>query len=342
MIRVGIVGYGYWGPNLARAVAEVDATAIGVIADFSPQALARAGQRHPSALLASNWQEAVADPGIDAVIVATPVSTHYEIALAALRAGKHVLVEKPMTDSPVKAARLVEEAAKRSLVLMVDHTFVYTGAIKAIRSLMDAGELGNIYYYDSIRVNFGLFQRDVNVIWDLAAHDFAIIDYLFQTKPVAISASAAGVLPGGQQNMAYLSVFFEDGAMAHLNVNWLAPVKVRQTLIGGSRRMVIYDDMQTSEKVKIYDRGVALGDEAATARDRRVSYRLGDMWAPALSPKEALVTEIEQFFDCIQRSARPTTDGESGLRVVEMLAAATSSTVMRGQPVELGALRKAS
>ena len=342
MIRVGIIGYGYWGPNLARAVAEVDASAVRVIADSSTRALGRAGQRHPSALLVSNWHEAVADPAIDAVIVATPVSTHYEIALAALRAGKHVLVEKPMADSPVKAARLVEEAAKRSLVLMVDHTFVYTGAIRAIRGLMDAGELGDIYYYDSIRVNFGLFQRDVNVIWDLAAHDFAIIDYLFKSEPVAISASAAGFLPGSQENMAYLSVFFEGGSMAHLNVNWLAPVKVRQTLIGCSRRMVIYDDMQTSEKVKIYDRGVALGDQAATAHDRRVSYRLGDMWSPALSPKEALLTEIEQLFDCIEHGSRPTTDGESGLRVVEMLAAATSSTVMRGQPVELGALRKAS
>ena len=340
-MRFAVIGYGYWGPNIARAVSEIDAAAIQVIADFSSAALERAGRRHPSALLMSDWRDAINDPSVDAVIVATPVSTHFDIALAALKAGKHVLVEKPMADSVLKASLLVEEAAKRSLLLMVDHTFVYTGAIQTIRGLIDAGKIGDIYYYDSTRINLGLFQHDVNVIWDLAVHDFAIMDYLFDAEPVAISANAAGFLPANPENMAHLSVFFSDGAMAHLNVNWLAPVKVRQTLIGGSERMIIYDDMQTSEKVKIYDRG-ATCDSLGTATDKRVSYRIGEMWAPAISSKEALVTEIEQFVHCIESGLKPPTDGESGLRVVEMLTAATRSTVMRGQPIELGNLRKAS
>lgn len=342
MIRVGIIGYGYWGPNLARAVAEIDASALAMIADQSPAALERAGKRHPSALLVTDWRDLIDNPSIDAVIVATPVSTHFDIALAALRAGKHVLVEKPMADTVRKAEILVEQAAKRGRVLMVDHTFIYTGAVQTIRDLIDSDRIGDIYYYDSIRVNLGLFQRDVNVIWDLAAHDFAIIDYLFDTAPVAISASAARCVPDSPENMAHLSVYFDDGAMAHLNVNWLAPVKVRQTLIGGSRRMVIYDDMQTSEKVKIYDRGVDIAEEPGSAHERRVSYRSGEMWAPAIAPKEALLSEIEQFFHCVENNARPTSDGQCGLRVVEMLAAATNSTLTRGRPIELGALRKAS
>jgi len=275
-------------------------------------------------------------------MIATPVSTHFEIAMAALKAGKHVLVEKPMAETPARASRLVDEAARRSLVLMVDHTFVYTGAVQKIRELVASGDLGDIYYYDSTRINLGLIQRDVSVIWDLAVHDFAILDFLLQSRPTAISASAARFLPGSPENMAQLSIYFEDGAMAHLNVNWLAPVKVRQTLIGASRKMVIYDDMQTSEKVKVYDRGVAISDDPREAYDRLISYRLGDMWAPALSAKEALVTEIQEFARCIGSGARPVTDGECGLRVVEMLAAASRSSAMRGRPVELGQLRQAS
>lgn len=342
MIRVGIVGYGYWGPNLARAVAEIDAAAVYSIADFSPQALERAGRRHPSAVLVSDWRSTVTDPAIDAVIVATPVSTHFEIALEALKAGKHVLVEKPMADSVLKARLLAEEANRRNRVLMVDHTFIYTGAVRTIRGLIDEGRLGDVYYYDSTRINLGLFQRDVNVIWDLAAHDFAIMDYLFDAGPAAISATAAGFLPDSPENMAHLAVYFEDGAMANLNVNWLAPVKVRQTLIGGSRRMVIYDDMQASEKIKVYDRGVTVSDDPAAIREQRVSYRMGEMWAPAIPTKEALLTEIEEFFSCIEHGRRPDSDGESGLRVVEMLSAASKSMAMRGQPVDLSPLRKAS
>jgi predicted dehydrogenase len=342
MIRLAIIGYGYWGPNLARAAAEVEATEVAAIADPSAAARERAGRRHPSARLLADWREAINDPAVDAVMIATPVATHFELALAALRSGKHVLVEKPMADAAANAALLIEEAARRGLALMVDHTFVYTPAVRALRELVTAGSLGDVYYYDSTRINLGLFQRDVNVIWDLAVHDFAILDHLLEASPVAISASAASFVANSPDNIAHLSVYYSSGAMAHLNVSWLAPVKVRQTLIGGSRRMVIYDDMQASEKIKIYDRGIAVSDDPQQIHDRLISYRVGDMASPALSAKEALVTEIEHFADCIATGTRPLTDGESGLRIVEMLTAATRSSRLRGQPVELGALREAS
>lgn len=339
MINIGIAGYGYWGPNLARAVSESGALRVEMIADMSERARDRAAQRHPSARLTGDILEMIRDPKVDAVMIATPVHTHYELALAALRAGKHVLVEKPMTDSPATSAHLVEEAARRGLILMVDHTFIYTGAIQAISKLITTGELGDLYYYDSTRVNLGLFQHDVNVIWDLAVHDFSIMDHLIPSRPAAISASAAGFLSNSPENMAHLTVYYECGAMAHLNVNWLAPVKIRQTLIGGSKKMVIYDDMQPSEKVKIYDRGAMRKPDSY---EHLISYRLGDMYAPALSSKEALLTEAQEFARCIETGAVPTTDGRNGLRVVEMLAAATRSTEQRGHPVDLIGLKVAS
>jgi predicted dehydrogenase len=343
MIRLGVIGYGYWGPNLARAAAEADSTQIAGIADLSAAARDRAGRRHPSARLFADWHEMLADPAVDAVMIATPVATHFEIALAALRAGKHVLVEKPMADAAANAALLIEEAAKRTLTLMVDHTFVYTPAVRALRDLVTAGSLGDIYYYDSTRVNLGLFQHDVNVIWDLAVHDLAIMDYVLPgQQPVAVSATGLSHVPGKPENVAYLTVFFAENLIAHVNVNWLAPVKIRQTLVGGSRKMIVYDDLEPSEKIKIYDRGVAVSDDPQQIHDRLISYRVGDMASPALSAKEALITEVEHFAACIETGARPLTDGESGLRIVEMLTAASRSSRLRGQPIELGALKEAS
>lgn len=339
MINIGIAGYGYWGPNLCRAVAESGCARVEMIADMAEPARARAALRHPSARLTGDILEMIADPKVDAVMIATPVTTHFPLAMAALKAGKHVLVEKPMAETPGKAAILVQEAASRSLVLMVDHTFVYTGAVQKIAALIAEGELGDIYYYDSTRVNLGIFQRDVDVIWDLAVHDFAILDHLMSSKPVAVTASSANCIAGSQANLAHISVYYDDGAMAHLNVNWLAPVKIRQTVIGGSRRMVIYDDMQTSEKVKVYDRGAALGDNPY---ESMVSYRLGDMRAPALSSKEALLTEVQEFVRCVETGATPLSDGRSGMRVVDLLSAASMSSKRRGVPIELELKREAS
>ncbi|KEO58756.1 Gfo/Idh/MocA family protein [Thioclava indica] len=339
MINVGVAGYGYWGPNLARAVSESGCARVEMIADRDSTARGRAAQRHPAARLSDDILEMIADPKVDAVMIATPVASHFSLAMAAIQAGKHVLVEKPMADTPQRAAQLVEAAARKGVILMVDHTFIYTGAVQKISELMHSGELGKMYYYDSTRVNLGIFQRDVDVIWDLAVHDIAILDHLLGASPIAVSASAAACIKGSPANMAHLSIYYDDGVMAYLNVNWLAPVKIRQTVIGGSQRMVIYDDMQTSEKVKVYDRGAAPGSDPY---EPLVSYRLGDMRAPALSSKEALVTEVQEFARCIDTKATPLTDGVGGLRVVELLAAATLSTTRRGFPVELGQKREAS
>ncbi|WP_375686965.1 Gfo/Idh/MocA family protein [Pseudooceanicola sp. LIPI14-2-Ac024] len=339
MIRIGLAGYGYWGPNLARAVSEAGETVVEMIADQSEAALERAGTRHPSARLTRSIPEMIADPKVDAVMIATPVHTHFDLAMAAIRAGKHVLVEKPMAETPDRARLLVDAADRRGVVLMVDHTFVYTGAVQKIASLIREGRIGDLFYYNSTRVNLGIFQRDVNVIWDLAVHDFAIMDHLFTARPAAISASAAGFIDGSPENLAHLTIFFEDGAQAHLNVNWLSPVKIRQILIGGSRQMIVYDDMLNSEKVKIYDRGA---QAPTTPYADMVAYRLGDMHAPALSTKEALLTEVEEFARAITEGDAPMTDGIGGLRVVEMLAAASKSTQMRGFPVDLMTQRVAS
>jgi predicted dehydrogenase len=341
MIGIGIVGYGYWGPNLARCVAETEGCRLAGVADFSAAALARAGRRHPGVALHGAPRDLIEDPAVDAIIVATPVATHFELAVAALRAGKHVMVEKPMTSCSADARLLIDEAARRRLVLMVDHTFVYTGAVQKIGEIMRAGDLGEVYYYDSTRVNLGLFQQDVNVIWDLAVHDLSVLDYLLQESPVAVSASGAGHIRGRQENMAHLTMFYRSGTVAHLNVNWLAPVKVRQTLIGGSRRMVVWNDLEPSEKIKVYDRGVSLG-EGVDPTTARIAYRSGDMWAPQISVKEALLTEMEHFVDCVVHGREPLTSGHSGLRIVETLEAATISLRQRGQPIDIAPVRMAS
>jgi predicted dehydrogenase len=347
MIGVGVVGYGYWGPNLARCVADIDSCFVSAIADQSPAALAKAAKRHPAARLVSDWRELVSDSQTNAVFVATPVDTHFEIALEALRAGKHVLVEKPMTTTAHEAEILIEEAARRGLTLMVDHTFIYTGAVQKIRDLVVKGEIGDLFYYDSTRINLGLFQRDVSVIWDLAVHDFAIMDYIMGATPVAVSANGASHITGGPENVAYITLYLDNGATAHVNVNWLAPVKIRQTLIGGSRRMIVYDDLQPSEKVKVYDRGVNLSAGDITTNPENVhkmliSYRMGEMWAPELSVREALLTEIEHFATCVENKAMPLSSGESGLRVVKALEAASLSMRQKGRPVDLLNLRQAS
>lgn len=341
MIGVGVVGYGYWGPNLARSFGEVEDCRVAAIADSSPTALARAGKRHPGARLVANWRDLLVDPDIDAVVVATPVVTHHEIALAALRAGRHVLVEKPMTATAAEAQDLVEEAARRRLVLMVGHTFVYSSAVRRMRELLDTDALGKIYYYDSTRINLGLFRRDVNVVWDLAIHDLSILQYLFVRQPLAVSANGVSHVVSNPENMAQVSLYYDEGMIAHVNVNWLAPVKVRQVLLGGSKKMIVYDDLQPSDKLKVYDRGVNLGGHPDEVRQILVNYRMGDMWSPQLSTAEPLVTEAQHFIESITTSAVPVTDGGLGCRVIEILEAATQSMRRRGHPVEMRRLRAA-
>jgi predicted dehydrogenase len=341
MIGVAVIGHGYWGPNLARCFAETDNCELVAIADPSSAALARAAKRHPSARLLSDWRELLADPRVDAVAVATPVNTHHEIARAALMAGRHVLVEKPMTDTADQARSLIDEAARRSLVLMVGHTFVYSPAVRKMHELVTSGDLGQVYYYDSTRINLGLFQKDVNAIWDLAVHDLSILQHLLHESPSAVSASGVSHVSGSPENMAHVTLYYSD-AVAHLNVNWLAPVKVRQVLVGGSRKMIVYNDLEPSEKIKVYDRGVNVAGDPEEIYRMRVSYRIGDMWAPCLSTTEPMLTETAHFIACVETAGTPITDGNLGLGVVEILEAATRSMRQRGHPVELGPFRKAS
>lgn len=334
-IRIGVIGYGYWGPNLVRSFAEIPGAEVIAVSDFKLDRLAKVRSRYPSVKLTTNSQDLFADPRIDAIAIATPVSTHYDLALAALQAGKHVLVEKPMTVSSPQAMRLIDEAQKRNLVLMVDHTFVYTGAVQKMQELVATKAIGDVYYYDSVRVNLGLFQHDVNVIWDLAVHDLSIMDYVLPSQPYAVSATGMNHLPSEPENIAYLTLFFEHNLIAHIHVNWLAPVKVRRTLLGGSQKMICYDDLEPSEKIRVYDKGITVNGSPENVYQMLVGYRTGDMWAPKLDMTEALQTEALHFIHCIQSGDRPITDGEAGLRVVRILEAATQSIKQQGRLVEL-------
>jgi len=341
MIRVGVIGYGYWGPNLVRNFFETPGAQVVCVADKRADRLKGVQARFPTVKVVEGARELIDDTSIDAVVIATPVSTHFELAMAALRAGKHVLVEKPMASSADQAQQLIAAAEAAGRTLMVDHTFVYTGAVRKIRQYVDDGSLGDIYYYDSARVNLGLFQHDVNVIWDLAVHDLSIMDHVLPFRPVAVSATGLGHVSGGKENIAFLTLFFDSPLIAHLHVNWLAPVKLRRTLIGASRKMIVYDDMEQSEKIKVYDKGITVNQQLNSEKlhDILVGYRMGDVLAPHLDISEALRVEAAHFVECIEKRQRPITDAESGLRVVRVLEAATQSMRMRGQPVELPAAR---
>ena len=342
MIKIGVIGYGYWGPNLVRNFAETPGAKVAAVADFDTAKLALVQRRFPGCKATTDHRELLRDPEIDAIVIATPVRTHYALALEALRAGKHVWVEKPMTETAAEAKHLVDEACKRDRILLVDHTFIYTGAVAKMHEIIRSGQLGKIYYYDSIRVNLGLFQRDVSVISDLAVHDFSILDHLLDEHPVAVTASGTNHFPGTPENLAYVTLFYESGTIAHANVSWLAPVKVRQILVGGSDKMITYDDLETSEKVKVYDKGVSFTDDPEKIQEMRVGYRTGDMWAPKLAVTEALRVEGEHFVDCIVNQRKPRTDGELGLRVVEIIEAANESMRNRGATVDISTRKKAS
>jgi predicted dehydrogenase len=342
MINIGIVGYGYWGPNLVRNFAETPGATVAAVADLDTAKLELVRRRFPAVKTTTNFQDLLADASIDAIAVATPVSTHFEIGMAALRAGKHLWLEKPMAETSYQAHKLVDEAERRGRVLIVDHTFIYTGAVRKMGEIIKSGDLGRVYYYDSIRVNLGLFQRDVSVISDLAVHDFSILDYLLGEHPVAVSASGINHFPGTPENLAYITLFYSSGTIAHANVSWLAPVKVRQILVGGSKKMITYDDLEPSEKIKIYDKGVSFTDDPQQIQEMRVGYRTGDMWAPKLAVTEALRVEGEHFVDCIEHGKTPETDGRLGLRVVELIEAATSSMRGKGETVYIRHQEKAA
>lgn len=335
MINLGLIGYGYWGPNLLRNFAETPGLNVSAVSDLDTSKLALVQRRYPAVKTTTDYRELLNDPAIDAIAIATPVRTHFELARAALRAGKHLWLEKPMTENMAQARELVDEAERRHRTLLIDHTFVYTGAVAKMAEIIQAGELGQVYYYDSVRVNLGLFQRDVSVISDLAVHDFSILDHLLNEHPVAVSASGTNHFPGTPENLAYVTLFYESGTIAHANVSWLAPVKVRQILVGGSKKMITYDDLQPSEKVKVYDKGVSMTDDPQKIQEMRVGYRTGDMWAPKIAVTEALRIEAEHFVDCVEHDKTPRTDGHLGLRVVELIEAASESMRHKGETVYL-------
>ena len=335
MIRIGVIGYGYWGPNLVRNFADRPDARVTVVADRRPDRLEEAQRRYPTIRVTAEASDLIADPAVDAVVIATPVALHFDLATAALRAGKHVLVEKPIAATSDEASRLIDDAARRRLVLMVDHTFVYTGAVQKIRELVRSGELGDLYYYDSVRINLGLFQQDVDVLWDLAVHDLSIMDFVLSQQAVVVSATGLSHVQGNPKNIAYMTMFFDGPMIAHVHASWLAPVKVRRTLLGGSRRMIVFDDLETSEKIRVYDSGISVDPSPENVYQMLIGYRTGDMWAPKLAVSEALAVEAAHFVDCVSRGARPQTDGEAGLRVVRLLEAASASMQSYGRPVEI-------
>ncbi len=337
MIKVGVIGYGYWGPNIVRNLSAQGNFQVVAVCDQNPDALKRAKHAYPAIEVTSNPATITGSPRIDAVAIVTPVWTHYELAKAALQNGKHVFVEKPFTASAAQAEELIALADQKHLVIMVDHTFLFTGAVRKIHELVNAGVLGELYYYDSLRVNLGLFQHDVNVVWDLAPHDLSIMNHLIRDEPEAIAAAGETHI-NGHEDVAFITVFFPRHTIAHINVNWLSPVKVRTTLIGGEKKMLVWNDLEADEKVRVYDRGVKT-DNSIDRHKLLVSYRSGDMWAPKLEQTEALKEEFSYFHDCIVNSQTPINGGVAGWRVVRIIEAAIQSMKRKGEPVLLAPTR---
>ena len=335
MVGIGVIGYGYWGPNLVRNFSQAKGAHVAAVCDQRPERRALVEKVYPSVKTYADVDEMLSSPDVHAVAVATPVTSHFPLTMRALKAGKHVFVEKPFASTVAEGEQMVAEAEQRKLTLMVDHTFIYTSAVRKIKELITNGSLGDLYYYDSVRINLGLFQSDVSVLWDLAVHDLSIMDFLIERSPVMVAATGMAHVPGRPENMAYLTCFFTNNLIAHFHVNWLAPVKVRQTLISGSEKMIVYDDIEMSEKLKVYDKGITLDQDDDTVYQRHVGYRSGDMWAPRLDNVEALGIETEHFIECIETGRQPLSSGQAGLRVVRILEAASRSMANHGQPIEL-------
>jgi predicted dehydrogenase len=333
IINFGVIGYGYWGPNIARNLMAVEGSRVQAIAEINPAARARAQKAYPGVTVTANASEVVTSPEIDAIAVVSPVWTHYELARAALENGKHVFVEKPFTSTAAQGEELINLAVRKNLKIMVDHTFLFTGAVRRIAQLIDEGALGNLYYYDSTRVNLGLFQHDINVLWDLAPHDLSIMNHLIKASPEAVVATGEGHL-NEYEDVAYVTIYFPDRVIAHINVNWLSPVKVRMTLIGGEKRMLVWNDLEADEKVKIYDKGVQITSSEGMY-ELLVNYRSGDMWSPQLEQVEALRLELSYFAECITTGKEPFNNGLAGLKVVKTLEAASQSLSKRGSLVYL-------
>jgi len=334
MFNVAVIGYGYWGPNIVRNFNAIEGIKVVSVCDINPLALKRAKSYCPHLKASTEYRDITRAKDIDAIAIVTPVSTHFPLAKEALLNGKHIFVEKPFVSKSSDAEELILLADKKKLKIMVDYTFLFTGAVKKIKEFIDDNTLGKLYYYDSTRINLGLFQHDVNVIWDLASHDLSIMDFVLREKPVAISAIGAGHFASGIENIAYIAVRFNSNMIAHFNINWLSPVKVRTTMVGGEKKMLVWDDLETDEKIKVYDKGVNLKSKEGVYK-LLVEYRSGDMWSPRIDHIEALKLETEYFIDCILNKKNPINDGLAGARVVKMLEAADKSLKNNGELVKL-------
>jgi len=335
MINIGLIGYGYWGPNLARNFDNNPDLNLKSICEFSDNRLKAAARLYKHTEMTKSVDDLFDDTDLDAIAIATPVSTHYDLAKNAFINGKHVWIEKPMTEKVEQAEELVDLAEKNEKVLLVDHTFIYTGVVRKMKTLIRSGEVGDLVYYDSTRVNLGLFQQDVDVIWDLAAHDLSIMDHLIPNKKLTVSATGSHFYGEDIVAKSLLTIYMENNVVGHINVSWVSPVKIRQTLVGGTSKMILWDDNNPSEKIKVYDKGVELFETKEDLYRMKVQYRVGDMYAPRIQEIEALAVETEHFVDCMNNGKKPETDGVSGLQVVKVLVASKESLKMKGAPVEL-------
>jgi predicted dehydrogenase len=327
MLGVAVIGCGYWGPKLVRNFSRPPASHVTAVCDLRYERAARVGVEFHVPKVTDRPEEVIRASDVQLVVVATPSASHFEIARRALELGKHVLVMKPLTTRVDHAEELCDLADRKGVLLAVDHTFVYTGAVRKMKALIEAGEIGELYYLDSVRINLGLIQPDVSVLWDLAPHDVAIMDYLIDREPTKVSAIGASHGGSPTENIAYLTVGYDGALLAHMHVNWLAPVKVRSTIVGGSKKMMIYDDMEPSEKLKVYDKGFSIQREMAPEESAKwmVAYRSGDMHAPNLDAREALSVEAEELLAALAGRGKVAADGRAGLRVVRVLEAAQQS-----------------
>ena len=335
MTNLGVIGVGYWGPNIIRNAYASKRFTVKSCADKKDDRLKYISSIYPAIQTTRDYKEIIHDPDIDAVAICTPVFSHYEIALAALKAGKHILIEKPMTSTAAQAEELINLAEQKNLTILVDHTFLFTGAVGKIKELVENKEIGDIYYFDSVRVNLGLFQHDVNVVWDLAPHDISIMDHVINRQAESITATGSDHLGNGLEDVAYVTVFYPDNIIGHIHVNWLSPVKIRQTQISGTKKMIVWDDNSPSEKVKVYDKGIEVIKTTDQIYDTLIQYRTGDMHCPKIPQTEALALEIDHFADCIEKGVQPISDGKSGWRVVQMLENADKSIKNRGKEIKL-------
>jgi len=333
MIKIAVIGYGYWGPNIMRNFNFVEDADVVCACDFDSKRLETVNKLYPSIRTTTDCHELVTSPDIDAVAIVTPVSTHYELAKSALQNGKHVFVEKPFTATVAEAENLIALAERKNLTIMVDHTFLFTGAVRKIKEIIQKNLLGNLYFFDSTRMNLGLFQHDINVLWDLLPHDLSIMDYIVEETPMAIQATGKAHL-NSHEDTAYTTIFFSNNMIGHFNVNWLSPVKVRNILISGDQKMLIWNDLNTDEKIKIYDRGVNMNTRE-DIQELRISYRSGDVWIPKVEQLEALTVEASYFVECVMNSTTPINDGHAGLRVVKLLEAATQSVKQMGKTITI-------